>query len=254
MKIRSLYAVFFGGKRMLEARGLKLALLGKVIFLTLSTSSYASDNRQDLKQLELEVQTFLQTRYNSADTSRVEVQVSPLDPRLILAACDKGFSMQLNDPSNSGGSVTVQTRCEGNQGWSVYVPAQVALFRPMAVASRNLQRGDVIDNSDISIEIVNISQLRQGYLQYRDTILGKELQRSLNQGEAFRSNLLNSPMVIKRGDEVSIEIQAGSIAVTSSGTAMANGRIGERIRVRNGQSERIVSAEVMGAGKVKTSI
>lgn len=253
MMTRSLYAVFLCSKRLAKAAGVML-MSGSVIFLTLSDRSHAKVNQHNLKHLENEVQTFLQTHYGALDTARVEVKVSTLDPRLALAPCDGGFSMQVNDPSNSGGSITVHTRCQGSQDWSLYVPAQVALFRPMAVASRNLQRGDVIENSDISIETVNTSQLRQGYLQDNHNILGKELQRPLNKGEAFRSSLLNSPMVIKRGDEVSIEVQAGLIAVTSSGTAMANGRVGQRIRVRNSQSDRIVSAEVVDAGKVKTSI
>jgi flagella basal body P-ring formation protein FlgA len=124
----------------------------------------------------------------------------------------------------------------------------------MAVASRNLSRGDVIDRSDISIETINVSQLRQGYLETAANIMGQELRRPVTKGEVFRSAILDAPMVIKRGDEVSIEMQVGSISVTSSGTAMANGRVGQRIRIRNSQSDRMVSAEVVSAGKVKTAI
>ncbi len=245
MGIRSFYLV--GGllKRLLAVAG--------VVFLTLQPSQ-ANLARQDLGDLQQQVKIFLQDHYRQQDVERVDITVGNLDPRLVLAACTQPLTMTLNDPSNSGGNLTVQTRCEATQSWSIYVPAQVSLFRPLAVASRPLMRGDVISERDIQIDVVNVSQLRQGYLARRESIIGQELQRPMNTGEAFRGSILEAPLVIKRGDAVHIEMQAGTIAVNSTGIAMANGRIGQRIRVRNSQSERIVSAEVVSAGKVRTSI
>ncbi len=245
MGIRS----FYPAQRLLR----HLLVVAGVVFLTLSTSE-ANQERQDLGELQQQVEAFLENHYRSRTIERLEVKVSNLDPRLALPACTQPLTMSLNDPNNSGGNLTVQTRCQGTQSWSIYVPAQVALFKSLAVASRPLQRGDVISEADIAREVVNISQLRQGYLARSDDIIGRELQRSLNKGEAFRSSILEAPLVIKRGDAVHIEAQAGAIAVNSTGIAMANGRIGQRIRVRNSQSDRIVSAEVVEAGKVRTSI
>jgi flagella basal body P-ring formation protein FlgA len=255
MGIRSFYMAFAAstGNRIMRNWKILLPGLCSAILFILPTAQ-ASTARQNLQVMQDQVEAFLTAHYDTQEEGRVEIKVSNLDPRLILPKCDQALSMIVNDPSNTGGNLTVQTRCDGEQSWSIYVPAQVALFRPMAVASRNLNRGDVVDSTDISIEIVNVSQLRQGYLARRENIVGKEVQRAMNKGEAFRGASLDSPLVIKRGDEVSIEIQAGMIAVSSFGTAMANGRIGQRIRVRNSQSDRIVSAEVVDAGKVKTSI
>lgn len=245
MEIRSFYLAQTSISRL-------LVLLG-VVLLTLP-QSHANPARQDLNHLQQQVAGFLETHYQRRDISRVDVKVGNLDPRLVLPACGQALSMSVNDPSHSGGNLTVQTRCEAQQSWSIYVPAQVALFRPVAIASRNMARGDVVRDGDIRIEVMNASLLRQGYLVQKAGIAGKELQRPINKGEAFRTAILDAPMVIKRGDEVSIEMQAGMIAVNSTGVALANGRVGQRIRVRNSQSERIVSAEVVDAGKVKTSI
>lgn len=257
MGIRSFYMAFFTRKTRHHTQVRLFCRLASVsvILLTLTSVSHANNYpKQDLKKLEETVTHFLESYYSNVDVSQIEVNVGKLDPRLALAACDDNLSMEFNDTSNSGGNITVQTRCEGPQNWSIYVPAQVGLFRPIAVANRTLNRGDVITHNDIGIENINISQLRQGYLESAETIVGQELRRPISKGEAFRSNILDAPMVIKRGDEVSIEMQAGSITVTSSGTAMGNGRIGQRIRIRNSQSERMLSAEVVGAGRVKTAI
>lgn len=253
MKIRGVNLGLFGLQSIKNARRRWLVALS-VVFLTLPLVALANTPKHDLKQLEKTVAGFLQNHYRSANASKMTVTVSKLDRRLKLPQCEKDLRMSVNDLSNTGGNITVHTQCESQQAWSLYVPAQVTLFRPLAVASRNLNRGELIDDADISIEIVNISQLRQGYLESREHIIGQELKRPINKGEAFRNAILDAPLVIKRGDNVEIEALAGSIAVTSSGTAMANGRIGQRIKVRNSQSDRIVSAQVMSAGKVQTTL
>ena len=57
------------------------------------------------------------------------------------------------------------------------------------------------------------------------------------------------PIAIKRGDTVIVEAQTGTIMVSTQAVALANGRIGEQINVRNLQSERIVRIEIMGPGR-----
>jgi len=253
MNIRGVY-VGLSGLRALNRAGGRWLIALSVVFLTLPVMALANTPKHDLKQLEKTVAGFLQNHYRSANASKMTVTVNQLDRRLKLPQCQKDLRMSVNDPNNTGGNITVHTQCDGQQNWSLYVPAQVTLFRALAVASRNLNRGELIDAGDISMEVVNISQLRQGYLESREQIIGQELKRPINKGEAFRNAILDAPLVIKRGDEVAIEALAGSIAVTSSGTAMANGRIGQRIKVRNSQSDRIVSAQVMNAGKVQTTL
>jgi flagella basal body P-ring formation protein FlgA len=224
-----------------------------IFILLMSMGSYAAQNH-DLFALETNVAQYLDSHYQQSDAVKVDITVNGLDRRLQLAKCDTPLEMKVSDPTFNGGSQTVHTRCTGSTPWSIYVPAQIVLFRSMTVASRSLERGELVTAADLTTEVVNTSALRQGQLADPVNILGKEVKRPIQKGEPFRAAALEAPLVIKRGDPVIIELQAGIISVNTSGVALANGRVGDRIRVRNGQSERIVSAQVIAAGKVATAI
>lgn len=251
MDLRSFYSTLFDDAAVLVKGFRTRASKNLVVSIMFLLPAVACANQfHDLQLVQASVASFLNDYYADTQAEKIDIRVSNLDRRLKLAQCELPLSLTLNDPSNSGGNLTVHTRCEGTAPWSVYVPAQVSLFRELLVANRNLVRGDIVTHSDVVSEIVNTSQLRQGQIEETDNILGQEVIRPISKGEPFRNASLASPMVIKRGDPVIIELQSGSISVSSNGTAMANGRIGERIRIRNGQSDRMVSAQVIAAGRV----
>lgn len=223
------------------------------LLVCVATFAYAQPT-QNLETLETQVKTFLQASYNNQDIAKLEISVNQLDRRLQLSECEQPLNLSLNTNNPSGGNVTVYVQCEAKTPWSIYVPAQVNLYRQLWVASRPLKRGDIVTTVDLSQAVVNLSSIRQGLVTQREHLLGQEVQRPIAKGDTFRASALGAPLVIKRGDLVMIELRSGAISVSAQGTAMANGRIGERIRIRNGQSDRIIHAEVVAAGKVLSII
>ncbi len=61
----------------------------------------------------------------------------------------------------------------------------------------------------------------------------------------------NSPIVIKRGDPVSVNFVAPGFSVTTNGIAESEARIGERVRVRVEQKANPVMGEAIDAGSVR---
>lgn len=238
--------------------GLRVNLLGALLLLVagmlLFTGKAWAATYVSLADLQQQVRTYLETQYRKQNPVRLEVQVSNLDPRLQLAECSQALSFRHNDGNNSGGNVSVHTRCEGEQPWAIYIPAQINLYRALPVASRQLERGSLLTRADITTKVINLSLLRQGAITDVESLIGMEIKRPMEEGEAFRSANVEAPLMVRRGENVSIETQAGPIMVTTSGTALANGRQGDRIRVRNTQSDRVVTAEVVATGRVKTAI
>ncbi|MES2675635.1 MAG: flagellar basal body P-ring formation chaperone FlgA [Pseudomonadota bacterium] len=252
MKIRSFYKAFFSVGTYSHQDILKS--LGNLAMILLSLSPndlQAQPAIVGIEQLRLDIAQFLTAEYRSTNATRVNIKVGALDSRLRLE-CDQPLAFNLQDPSNNGGNVNTQVACRGTSQWTILVPAQATVFRPMAVASRNLQRGELVNSEDVGVEVLDASQYRQGYSSNPEDIIGKELKYPVNKGDAFRESALNTQLAIKRGDEVSLESLAGSIRVVTTGTAITNGRIGQQIRVKNNQSTRIVSAKVIGPGKVQS--
>ncbi len=224
---------------------------GALLLTLLFLAPAALSQRQDLEVLRSDVAEFLQQHYAKTNAERVEIDVNQLDPRLHLADCGADLTFNVTDHQNFGGAVSVHAQCQGSQPWALYIPAQVDLFRPVAVAGHNLGRGAVISKVDIKMVLKNTSHLRQGFVDRPEKALGLELRRPIKRGEAFRAGILIEPLAVKRGDEVRLLAFSGAIRVSARGTAMGSGRVGEQIRVKNNNSSRIVKGEITAAGQVK---
>lgn len=203
-------------------------------------------------QLKQDIASFLAMEYEQLEHDRIDISVGNLDPRLRLGSCEQPIAFTIQDPSGLGGNISVRAQCTSGQVWSVHVPAQVAVYQQIPTALRDIARGEQINQTHIGTSLVNISSIRQAFLLDQDDITGKEAKRNISMGEPFKTALLDSPTAVRRGEMVTLESLAGSIKVSSSGTAMADGRIGQTIRVRNNSSERIISGIVMSQGLVQT--
>ncbi len=210
-----------------------------------------SQTFQDLGDLGKQVEEYLKDHYRVADVKRAKVSVGRLDQRLRLKACEAPLEMSVGDDERSGGNLTVHTRCPGPTAWALYVPAQISVYREVAVASRSLGRGHRLNGTDVALEQRDTGQLRQGFVTDPASAVGMELRRPLKAGEPVRLGLLTEPTVVERGDQVRLRAEIGTISVDTMGTALSSGRVGDQVRVRNDSSERVVRARVTGPGTVE---
>lgn len=180
-----------------------------------------------------------------------EVKMLPLDARLRLAACDGAIDHQVLIQPGGLGSATVKLICTGSARWTLYAPAQIVVFGETAVAAHNIDRGSLVQPGDIRYVRQNLSALGANYIDPAKSIIGLELKRSVREGEALRLSYLDEPKIIQRGDRVMLEAQSNGLSVAAQGMAMANGKVGERIQVKNAQSNQIVDALVVGPGRVR---
>lgn len=223
-----------------------------VLLALYGTAQGATQSRQNLQQLKLEARAFLQQHYaqQSPGSARQDIEVSTLDPRLRLAACREAIEFELRDTGSAGGAVSVKTSCHDDNPWTVYLGAQVDLYRDILVTASALQRGHILKQSDLTQQALNTSTLRQGYLVDTKQAVGQQLRRPLRAGEALRAGVLEQPLSIKRGEVVTLESSNGAIAVSTQAEALGSGRVGEQIRVRNLSSKRVIRAQVLGKGRV----
>ena len=216
--------------------------------LPLGLTSYA-ETVTDLEQLNAAVNTFLVDHFSQTGDMEIEISVKRLDPRLRLAQCNRELEFTVRDNGNPGGNVSVHTRCTGTTPWALYVPAQVKVLQAVVVASRNIPKGTVLSLEDFDTQIRDVAAFTGNYVVDAGQLIGKMATRTIRLGDALRFALVTEPIAIKRGDTVVVEARTGAVLVSSQAIALADGRIGEQISVRNTQSERIVRIEIMGPGR-----
>ena len=201
--------------------------------------------------LEFTVEDYLAT---SQTEGRYQIDVNNLDPRLRMPACDRELTATLESPAQPLGRVTVRVRCEGSGPWTVFVPAQVKLFREVVTTTRPMKRDSVIGEGDVSLRERDVGSLGQGYLVSLDEAVGMKLVRPAVVDQVLTPVFLEQMALIQKGDQVVIVARSGTLAVRMPGEALAKGGISEQIRVRNLNSKRVVKARVTGPGQVEVSM
>lgn len=201
--------------------------------------------------LEREVNDYLQ---RSQIQARYEIEVNRLDPRLRLADCDEPLSTKLESPAQPVGRTTVRVSCEGSTPWSVFVPAQVHLFREVIVARRPLARESVIEQADVTLAERDVGLLTQGYMTAFDQVLGNKVTRSALPDQVLPPTYISAAEVVRKGDQVVISAKNPTINVRMPGEALSDGALGSQIRVKNQRSGRTIKARVTGPGQVEVAM
>lgn len=200
--------------------------------------------------LEFTVEDYLAT---SQTEGRYEIQVNPLDPRMHMPMCDKELTATLESPKPLG-RVTVKVRCEGAAPWTVFVPAQVRLFRDVVTTARPLRRAAIVEPGDVVLRERDISLISQGYLTSLDQAIGQRLTRPMVTDQVITLVHIEQAEVIRKGDQVVITARSGTLSVRMPGEALSNGSLSEQIRVKNLNSQRVIKAQVMAPGQVEVSM
>ncbi|MBF0469893.1 MAG: flagellar basal body P-ring formation protein FlgA [Gammaproteobacteria bacterium] len=188
----------------------------------------------------------------SAAEEEVEIEVGNLDARLRLQRCEQPLTAFFPPGySERGGMITVGVKCEGGKPWSVYVRSTIVRYQEVIVATRNLSRGEIVSAADLQLQRRDTALLRGGFFTLPAAAIGQEVKRTVRADTVISHNMLQPPLVIKKGDRVTISAQTTGVKVTMTGKSLMNGAIGETIRVMNLSSKREISAVVTGQGAVE---
>lgn len=212
-----------------------------------------SDGYQSLAAIHKVVYEFLQERAQGPGVID-RVVIEHLDPRLRLTACGAPLQPFLPDGQPGVGRLTVGVRCSSPKPWRLYVPVQIHRHIEVLVAARPLPRGVVLTQDVIRQERRNVADLARAWYTEPKQLLGLETRQAIRAGEVFSPQLLISPRLIHRGQELILFATSGTMTVTMKGQALEDGAEGDIIRVRNLSSERIVEGRVVGGNRVRVSL
>ena len=183
-----------------------------------------------------------------------QIQVSKLDPRLALAECEiplKGF---LPKGGQLVGNTSIGIRCAGINPWTIYVPASVKVMRRVVVASHPILRHTTIGSGDIHLEQRDITTGSAVYIFDPGHVLGKVAKRAMAASAALTPDMLDEPLLVRRGQQVIILAEEPGIQVRMAGTALMDGIEGQVIRVKNKLSKRTVEGQVIQPGVIRVNM
>lgn len=221
--------------------GLFQACTGFAVAALLALSSPAVADDAALMQ---NVQQFLHDR---AQALGEEIMIDLRPPSPYLPACVQPEPFFPNPDASPLGRVSVGVRC-GKQHRKVrYMQAQVDVIGQYVVAAKDLARDTHITPDLLRLQSGNLGELSSRTLVREDDLVGNITRRAIRNGSTFQAQDVRAPLMVKRGDAVSVIAKGSGFRVSREGKAMENGSQGEQIRVRFGRRE-ILDARVVKQG------
>ena len=180
---------------------------------------------------------------------------------------DRDIRMLYLDPSSRGEPVAIASRYEPrNNRFDVTfeiandqaVPTRLRFTGTAietveaAVVTRNVERGDILKASDISIERRPKAEAGGDPAQ-RARAVGMQTRRAIRMGQILRMTDLAKADLVQRDQSVSLIYETPGIYLTMRGKAIDAGTEGDTVSVMNLQSKRVVQGIVSGPGQVTMS-
>lgn len=195
---------------------------------------------------------YLEERAAAGDR-HLSFRAQRLDPRLKLPRCDRPLDAWLHG-NRAGARAVVGVRCSGAREWKVYVPVDAVELRQVLVAKRALPRGHVLAADDLTVEQRDVSRLAGGYLSRPEDVAGRKLARQLVSGSVLAPAVLETEVLVRRGQSVTLLVADGPLNVRMAGEALMDGVLDQRIRVTNLASRRTVEGLVRSPELVEVLI
>jgi flagella basal body P-ring formation protein FlgA len=236
---------------------LRLTLLVPVLALLVGGSPAGATATQTLNSgwlLDVARNTILTSVPWSTAGVTVEIASVPADiqvysdGRLDVRGILERTPLSIKDIAAVGVEVLVDGRLYMRFDPTPYLKATIQTF----ILTRDIERGEILAESDVVETGVDVTDLPTGQLPSSiDEITGFAAKIGLQTGRVVTLNMLELPIVVQRGRPVAVYIQIGDAAVVLNGIALDNGAVGDSIRVRNPDSQAIISASVTGPGKAE---
>jgi flagella basal body P-ring formation protein FlgA len=231
-----------------EATG-KVATIAFISLLSfLATDPAHARSELDWRQ-QLEQRLIQQWRQQTGIQEEASITFIGLSTDYEPPNCQLPLAIDMGRPLQAGRN-GIALRCDSPY-WSQNMAIQLHHMANIVLLARPVGSDQLLTRDDVRLAKLDTGEQPKGYFRRLDRVVGQQVKRSLRPGTVLSDDMLERPNLIERRQRVRIQVVRPGIQVEMPGEALASGHLGERIRVRNLQSRRIIQATVMAAGVVQ---
>ncbi|GAA0773486.1 flagellar basal body P-ring formation protein FlgA [Roseibium denhamense] len=210
----------------------------------------ATFDRGQLAQL---IRKALAERNASVDISMVDVRFFQA-PDKVLADPKVAEPLRIEriDWSPTTGHFTTVGMVATENGYQPLTMTGLAVEMVDILAlAQPLRRGDILKEGDLSTIRMPRTKVTTGAVVDADEIIGKEARSNIRANSPLARKDFQRPVLVKRGDKVTVTYLMTGMKLTSRAQAMDDGAKGDVIDVMNLTSRRIVPAIISSRGQVR---
>ncbi len=167
---------------------------------------------------------------------------------------------ELRSPGAPVGRVSVKVVVTTSEQKPLEVPVvlDVKHHDNVILVVKGIQRGQIITAPDLFVDRQDVTGLAS-YSSSSEEIVGRRAKRSIGPLQLIRTtdvesesaSSTSSTVIVKRRDRLKVTAKVGVLAVTVTGEALQDGRIGEVISVKNVDSNSTLRGRVVSATEVE---
>lgn len=115
----------------------------------------------------------------------------------------------------------------------------------LPVLNKPIESGYIIQKEDLEHKSFPAHKVTKYMVQNEGDLIGKVLRkRAANAGDMLSVHDVISPVVIKRGDLITVRVETPTVVISTRGKAQNNAALGQSVQVMNLESKRIIEGTV----------
>ncbi|MAU42103.1 MAG: flagella basal body P-ring formation protein FlgA [Kordiimonas sp.] len=150
------------------------------------------------------------------------------------------FKATFSAPSGKSGSLQHIT-LSGQVTEVVSIPALKTMKAP----------GETITRADVVWITIPKARMSHSIIRQQGNLIGQTPRRPLQARTALRDSDVQPPVLVRKGSNVTMTIQAPGMMLSTIGRALQNGGMGDVIKLLNSTSHQTVMAQVTGLNEVR---
>jgi flagella basal body P-ring formation protein FlgA len=211
-----------------------------------SATSDVTTWREELNQA---IASYLSVTANQSTTWQVNCEVAQRHWALFESATSR-IEIQGGSPPWTGRQRLVARIRMPNGSVQVPVYAEVtATSSPVVVALQAIGRGELITAAHVALEEVDgvpVDNGRRAAVRSIEELVGMEARQPIRAGDVVFTDQIQSPVLVKRGELITILSQAGGIRVRTTARSRTEGAHGDLVQVESLETREQFEARVVG--------
>lgn len=182
--------------------------------------------------------------YSQCSLCNVQVQISSVPTNM-----ESDWSLDLNIDLNKN-TVMIPVFATKNVDTKGWIIAEIKRYQNVPVLNKSVKIGDVLTEDMVTIEYRQIMNVRDN-VQKIEAVIGMQAVRFLNAGQILQYSDLRKETVLKKGQIVRAMFGAADFEVAISAEAQESGSIGDVVKIKNLDSQKVFAAKVVERGIVR---
>jgi flagella basal body P-ring formation protein FlgA len=146
--------------------------------------------------------------------------------------------------------IPVHVIVDGVRKEKLQVRSRVEVWMDVVTSANKMIRGSVIEPSDVVLAKKNVTGQGQKYFGKLDDVAGKQVTVTIARNVLVQDWMVRVPPLVSKNDQVMLIAEMPSFTATAAGIALDDGSIGDRIKVRNKDTNKEIFGKVISRTEV----